>query len=99
LIQIRNIPQKWPGIDLLGLISCLLPKNFPRPFFWEVNQSKSSMRKYLPRSPSVEKLKLEVVPDFWGNLITTTIGAMLFLLISPCEERAPAVSRGYGGCL
>jgi len=39
------------------------------------------MRKYLPRSRSVEKLKLEVVPDFWGNLITTTIGAILLLLI------------------
>jgi uncharacterized membrane protein YeaQ/YmgE (transglycosylase-associated protein family) len=39
------------------------------------------MRKYLPRSRSVEKLKLEVVSDFWGNLITTTIGAILLLLI------------------
>ena len=28
-----------------------------------------------------EKLKLEVVPDFWGNLITATIGAIVFLLI------------------
>lgn len=28
-----------------------------------------------------EKLRLEVVPDFWGNLITATIGAVIFLLI------------------
>ena len=28
-----------------------------------------------------EKLKLGVVPDFWGNLITATIGAIVFLLI------------------
>jgi uncharacterized membrane protein YeaQ/YmgE (transglycosylase-associated protein family) len=28
-----------------------------------------------------EKLRLEVVPDFWGNLITATIGAVVFLLI------------------
>jgi uncharacterized membrane protein YeaQ/YmgE (transglycosylase-associated protein family) len=28
-----------------------------------------------------EKLKLEVVPDFWGNLITATVGAVVFLLI------------------
>jgi uncharacterized membrane protein YeaQ/YmgE (transglycosylase-associated protein family) len=28
-----------------------------------------------------EKLKVEVVPDFWGNLITATIGAVVFLLI------------------
>jgi len=28
-----------------------------------------------------EKLRLEVVPDFWGNLITATIGAIVFLLI------------------
>ena len=28
-----------------------------------------------------EKLRLEVVPDFWGNLITATIGAFVFLLI------------------
>jgi uncharacterized membrane protein YeaQ/YmgE (transglycosylase-associated protein family) len=25
-----------------------------------------------------EKLRLEVVPDFWGNLITATIGAIYF---------------------
>ena len=28
-----------------------------------------------------EKIRLEVVPDFWGNLITATIGAFVFLLI------------------
>ena len=28
-----------------------------------------------------EKLRLEVMPDFWGNLITATIGAIIFLLI------------------
>ncbi len=28
-----------------------------------------------------EKLNLRVMPDFWGNLITATIGAVLFLLI------------------
>ncbi|HEY0224779.1 MAG TPA: GlsB/YeaQ/YmgE family stress response membrane protein [Pseudolabrys sp.] len=28
-----------------------------------------------------EKLHLEVMPDFWGNLITATIGAVVFLLI------------------
>ena len=28
-----------------------------------------------------EKLKLEVVPDFWGNLITATVGAVVFLRI------------------
>jgi len=28
-----------------------------------------------------EKLRLEVVPDFWGNLMTATIGAIVFLLI------------------
>ncbi len=28
-----------------------------------------------------EKLHLEVVPDFLGNLITATIGAIVFLLI------------------
>ena len=28
-----------------------------------------------------EKLRLEVVPDFSGNLITATIGAVIFLLI------------------
>ena len=27
------------------------------------------------------KLQLEVMPDFWGNLITATIGAIVFLLI------------------
>jgi uncharacterized membrane protein YeaQ/YmgE (transglycosylase-associated protein family) len=28
-----------------------------------------------------DKLNLHVVPDFWGNLITATIGAIVFLLI------------------
>ena len=28
-----------------------------------------------------EKLNLQVMPDFWGNLITATIGAVIFLLI------------------
>jgi uncharacterized membrane protein YeaQ/YmgE (transglycosylase-associated protein family) len=28
-----------------------------------------------------EKLNLQVIPDFWGNLITATIGAIVFLLI------------------
>ena len=28
-----------------------------------------------------EKIRLEVVPDFCGNLITATIGAIVFLLI------------------
>jgi uncharacterized membrane protein YeaQ/YmgE (transglycosylase-associated protein family) len=26
-----------------------------------------------------EKLRLEVMPDFWGNLIVATIGAIVFL--------------------
>ena len=26
-----------------------------------------------------EKLNLQVMPDFWGNLITATIGAIIFL--------------------
>jgi uncharacterized membrane protein YeaQ/YmgE (transglycosylase-associated protein family) len=26
-----------------------------------------------------EKLNLQVMPDFWGNLITATIGAIVFL--------------------
>jgi len=28
-----------------------------------------------------DKLNLYVVPDFWGNLITATIGAVIFLVI------------------
>ncbi len=28
-----------------------------------------------------EKLNWQVMPDFWGNLITATIGAIIFLLI------------------
>lgn len=35
-----------------------------------------------------DKLNLQVVPDFWGNLITATIGAVLFLLIWRAIRRA-----------
>jgi uncharacterized membrane protein YeaQ/YmgE (transglycosylase-associated protein family) len=35
-----------------------------------------------------EKLRLEVMPDFWGNLITATIGAIVFLLIWRAIRRA-----------
>ena len=28
-----------------------------------------------------EKLNLYIIPDFWGNLITATIGAIIFLFI------------------
>ncbi len=28
-----------------------------------------------------EKLNLHIMPDFWGNLITATIGAVIFLFI------------------
>ena len=35
-----------------------------------------------------EKLNLEVMPDFWGNLITATIGAIVFLLIWRAIRRA-----------
>ena len=35
-----------------------------------------------------EKLRLEVMPDFWGNLITATIGAVIFLLIWRAIRRA-----------
>jgi uncharacterized membrane protein YeaQ/YmgE (transglycosylase-associated protein family) len=35
-----------------------------------------------------EKLHLEVMPDFWGNLITATIGAIIFLLIWRAIRRA-----------
>ncbi len=35
-----------------------------------------------------EKLNLHVIPDFWGNLITATIGAVLFLLIWRAIRRA-----------
>ena len=28
-----------------------------------------------------EKLNLQVIPDFWGNLITATIGAVIFLAV------------------
>ncbi len=35
-----------------------------------------------------EKMHLEVMPDFWGNLITATIGAIVFLLIWRAIRRA-----------
>jgi uncharacterized membrane protein YeaQ/YmgE (transglycosylase-associated protein family) len=28
-----------------------------------------------------DKLQIDVVPDFWGNLITATIGAVVFLFL------------------
>ncbi len=35
-----------------------------------------------------EKLNLHVMPDFWGNLITATIGAIIFLVIWRAIRRA-----------
>ena len=35
-----------------------------------------------------EKLNLHVMPDFWGNLITATIGAVIFLLVWRAIRRA-----------
>ncbi len=35
-----------------------------------------------------EKLNLNVMPDFWGNLITATIGAVIFLAIWRAIRRA-----------
>lgn len=35
-----------------------------------------------------EKLNLHVMPDFWGNLITATVGAIVFLLIWRAIRRA-----------
>jgi uncharacterized membrane protein YeaQ/YmgE (transglycosylase-associated protein family) len=35
-----------------------------------------------------DKLNLQVMPDFWGNLITATIGAIIFLLIWRAIRRA-----------
>ena len=35
-----------------------------------------------------EKLNLHVMPDFWGNLITASIGANVFLLIWRAIRRA-----------
>jgi uncharacterized membrane protein YeaQ/YmgE (transglycosylase-associated protein family) len=35
-----------------------------------------------------EKLNLHVMPDFWGNLITATIGTIVFLLIWRAIRRA-----------
>jgi len=34
------------------------------------------------------RLGLTVMPDFWGNLITATIGALVFLLIWRAIRRA-----------
>ncbi len=34
------------------------------------------------------KLNLHVIPDFWGNLITATIGAVIFLVIWRAIRRA-----------
>ena len=35
-----------------------------------------------------ERLNLHVMPDFWGNLITATIGAVIFLAIWRAIRRA-----------
>jgi uncharacterized membrane protein YeaQ/YmgE (transglycosylase-associated protein family) len=35
-----------------------------------------------------DKLNLHIMPDFWGNLITATIGAIVFLLIWRAIRRA-----------
>ena len=35
-----------------------------------------------------EKLNVHVIPDFWGNLITATVGAIVFLLIWRAIKRA-----------
>ena len=35
-----------------------------------------------------EKLNVVVVPDFWGKLITATIGAVVFLLLWQAIRRA-----------
>ncbi len=35
-----------------------------------------------------ERLNLHVMPDFWGNLITATIGAVIFLLVWRAIRRA-----------
>ena len=35
-----------------------------------------------------EKLNLQVMPDFWGNLITASIGSIVFLLIWRAIRRA-----------
>jgi uncharacterized membrane protein YeaQ/YmgE (transglycosylase-associated protein family) len=35
-----------------------------------------------------EKLNLQVMPDFWGNLITATIGAIIFLFVWRAIRRA-----------
>ena len=34
------------------------------------------------------KLNIHVVPDFWGELVTATIGAIIFLLIWQAIRRA-----------
>ncbi|MGA2568563.1 MAG: GlsB/YeaQ/YmgE family stress response membrane protein [Pseudolabrys sp.] len=35
-----------------------------------------------------EKLNLHVMPDFWGNLITATIGAVILLFVWRAIRRA-----------
>ena len=35
-----------------------------------------------------DKLHLQVMPDFWGNLITATFGAIIFLLVWRAIRRA-----------
>ncbi len=35
-----------------------------------------------------EKLNLHIMPDFWGNLITATIGAIICILIWRAIRRA-----------
>ncbi len=34
------------------------------------------------------KLNIQVVPDFWGELITATIGAVIFLIVWQAIRRA-----------
>jgi uncharacterized membrane protein YeaQ/YmgE (transglycosylase-associated protein family) len=40
-----------------------------------------------------EKLRVEVVPDFWGNLITATIGAIVFLRSGGQSEGPDSLAR------
>ncbi len=35
-----------------------------------------------------EKLNVHVIPDFWGNLITATVGSIVFLVIWRAIRRA-----------
>jgi uncharacterized membrane protein YeaQ/YmgE (transglycosylase-associated protein family) len=34
------------------------------------------------------QLSIQVVPDFWGELITATVGAVIFLLVWQAIRRA-----------